>query len=115
VSLSVFSLAADGLSRERWDFRAGMAHSDEAWMILVGYSVERRKQAKGRFSKATPADRWLSSDERSYNSGLPRPTTVPPWVLLDVQKQVAFRFYIGWTRSEYEVSPNLMRSAEIGG
>lgn len=104
MSISVFRVAEDGLSRERWNFSLSCGFSDNLSMTLGSYAIERRKASKARFSAALPADRWYSDDERSYNSGLQRPTSVPADVLAEAWAMVCPRYYIGWSTQQHEIT-----------
>lgn len=64
-------------------------------LALVGYGIERRKTARGRFSGATVQDRWRGMDERPYNGRLPRPTSVPHDVLIEASTPIIVSVYIG--------------------
>jgi len=91
---TVLRIADDGLSREKWEFR----HTGQM-LVLSYYAIERRDNAKGRFKAAERLDRWVAMDERPYNSGLPRPTEIPP----DVIREAAsfdLDINIGWTNKE---------------
>ena len=99
ANISTYWPDGDGLSRERWDFRLNRGR--EISLTLVGYSIERRKAAKGRFCRALPAERWASMDERKYNSGLPRPDEVPYERAADAMIGVQIGVYLGWSNSEH--------------
>ena len=94
----VFRPAPDGKSRQVWSFSVNKDWGAVS-ICLNSYCIQRRV-GKGRFSNATPPDRWQSCDERRYSSGLPRPTEIPADVMDEAKAQVAFRFYIGWTNQE---------------
>jgi hypothetical protein len=105
MAISIYRAAADGLSRQRWDFNIGLVFGgSEASLRLIRYAIERRAQPKRRYSGAGPADRWGSDDERGYTSGLPRPTSVPAEVLAEARATVQFRYFIGWTTPDHEIT-----------
>jgi len=96
MPLIIYRVAEDGLSRECWGFRTEAGGTEELRFALTHYAIERRNAPKGRFAGAGPADRWTASDERSYTSGLPRPTSIPDGVRSEVFRQIVPSFYIGW-------------------
>ena len=104
MSVSIYRPDNDGLSRQCWTFAVSATWGERITITLVRYGVERRKQVKGRYSAALPADRWLSSDERSYTSGLDRPAEIPADVLSEAVKAMDVRFYIGWPTPEHELA-----------
>jgi hypothetical protein len=94
MTQSIYRVAPDGLSRERWDFDVGGSHGCFG-VRFTFYGIERRK-AKGRFTMAKSDERWDSRDERRYFSGLPRPTAVPADVLDEAWAAVPRTTYIGY-------------------
>jgi hypothetical protein len=103
--ITVDRVAADGLSRERWQFRTlAPGYGDSiVSLVLDSYRIERRDKPAGRFRGAPPPDRWHSSDERPYTSGLPRPRSIPADVLDEAESAVRFRFYVCNAIPENEV------------
>lgn len=105
MGITVHRVADDGLSRQRWDFRPTHIYGEAFGLVLSSYSIERRDAPRGRFRGAPPADRWLSSDERSYTSGLKRPTEIPADVLDEAWATTPRRVYIGWAHDKSEYRP----------
>lgn len=101
--ISVYRVADDSLSRERWNFEAVVDREGFA-LVLCGYAVERRKTARGRFSGAEPKDRWSSMDERHYTSGLSRPTAIPGDVVSEAWGLIPRSLYIGWLTNEHKLA-----------
>jgi hypothetical protein len=85
----------DGLSRKAWEFSL---HGN--YLVLKRYAEEtrqtRRHGWRGPF--------WASSDERSYNSKLPRPQSIPEDVYLDALKGYEIQVSVGWCRQESVVA-----------
>jgi hypothetical protein len=111
-------VSADGLSRERWQFtRQGSSRDDrQVVLVLVGYSIERRAVAKGRFLKAETRDTWSVYSDRRFLSKLPQPATVPDDVLDEAASQITVAFYIGWSNEESRLTdrPRAVGAAELG-
>lgn len=106
--IEVARVAPDGLSREVWRFRESGSHG--FFLSLDSFGIERRKQPRGRFSRATPSDRWCVSDERHYYSGLARPETVPDDVMREAVSKATVRVFVGYTqpdrfKAEYAIDP----------
>jgi hypothetical protein len=98
AQVEIFRRAEDGLSRQKWGFHLRVPHSGDATVqiALVFYGVERRKTARGVFSKAVVKERWWATDERQYMSGLPRPTEIPDDVLAEAKASLTFEIYFGF-------------------
>jgi hypothetical protein len=85
MTIAVKRMAPDGLVQQVWTFDACGAFSIAGGFVLrlESYHVERRPEARGRFRKVKPEDRWSVRDERTYYSGLKRPTDIPGNVIAE--------------------------------
>lgn len=102
---NVYRAAPDGCSRECWGFSVTADFSDRVKISLRYYGIERRKSGRGKLAKALPEDRWSTSDERRYFSGLERPLSVPADVLAEATAAIEISYYIGGDRTENKISP----------
>lgn len=103
MTISIYRPAPDGCSRECWQFSVTADFSDRVKITLRGYGIERRKSGRGKFAKALPEDRWSTSDERRYFSGLERPASVPNDVLTEARSAIEISFYIAIDRAENKI------------
>jgi hypothetical protein len=99
----VTRLSDDELERLVWSFFAN-ARFGGFGLTLGSFSIERRDKPKGRFRGAVVQDRWQASDERRYNSGLERPTSVPDDVIDEAWRKADRRVFIGWCAPEHEIT-----------
>ena len=101
----IHRLAEDGLSRQFWDFDIS-----DATIVLRRHGVERRASLRGRFKAPPPSDRWAAMDERRYNSGLPRPSSIPHDVLTEAAS-FEMDVMIGWRNAESIVGKIAVKAA----
>lgn len=90
----VFRESEDKLSRQRWTFTETVDR-----IVLTDYAIERRSSPRGRFKSPKHGESWSNMDERSYASGISRPTDIP----IDVIKEALTRdvdVNIGWHNKE---------------
>ena len=88
--------ATDGLSRQLWVF-----DTRDCGIVLWEYSEQTRPSTRHKFI----GGRWDRSDERRYHSSLPRPTSIPDWVVAEaarVMREQPISVFIGWPVSEHK-------------
>ena len=85
------------LARRRWSFSIWGAVYGNGQLVLKEYAEETRETTRKR--KWTGL-KWDATDERNYNSKLPRPTGVPDWVVREAIRQMPVDVFIGWTNAE---------------
>lgn len=93
-SIVVQRVSDDGMSRKAWTFRSSEGVIGPA-LILIRYSEDKRPTKRHKWSGLF----WDSSDERKYNSKLPRPLLIPDDVIaeaLEKRAQMHVKIYIGW-------------------
>ena len=81
--------ATDGLSRQLWVF-----DTRDCGMVLWEYLEQTRPSTRHKFR----GGRWDRSDERRYHSSLPRPTSIPDWVVAEaawVMRERPISVFIG--------------------
>lgn len=91
--------AEDFKSVRMWEFRASGGY-DGVYLTLTRYMEGTRPTRRHKLK----GEMWDSSDERSYHSKLPRPTSIPDDVIAEAMTQLQVKVSIGWTREDCVVA-----------
>lgn len=100
----------DGKSRRVWEF---VINSDVLNVMLRLVRFEIQHAPNGGWRKATAKERWDAFDERYYYSGIPRPTEIPPDVVVEAMCSMVVDVQIKGTGAENRVGKIKITSAEL--